>query len=58
LSYVYAAVEQVALKLSGYAVVVTKSTVPVGTGRRITEIIRQGSSGSRIRRRLKSRVLA
>jgi UDPglucose 6-dehydrogenase len=41
LSYVYAAVEQVALKLSGYAVVVTKSTVPVGTGRRITEIIRQ-----------------
>jgi UDPglucose 6-dehydrogenase len=41
LSYVYAAVEQVARKLSGYAVVVTKSTVPVGTGRRIAEIIRQ-----------------
>src|ERR1700674_5270200 len=41
LTYVYAAVEQVARTLAGYAVVVTKSTVPVGTGRRIAEIIRQ-----------------
>jgi UDPglucose 6-dehydrogenase len=41
LSYVYAAAEQVARALEGYAVVVTKSTVPVGTGRRIAEIIRQ-----------------
>jgi UDPglucose 6-dehydrogenase len=40
LSYVYAAAEQVARSLTGYAVVVTKSTVPVGTGRRISEIIR------------------
>src|SRR4051794_17399802 len=40
LSYVYAAAEQVARALTGYAVVVTKSTVPVGTGRRIQEIIR------------------
>ncbi|HEX5326819.1 MAG TPA: UDP-glucose/GDP-mannose dehydrogenase family protein [Acetobacteraceae bacterium] len=40
LSYVYAAAEQVARALTGYAVVVTKSTVPVGTGRRIAEIIR------------------
>ncbi len=40
LSYVYAAAEQVARWMSGYAVIVTKSTVPVGTGRRITEIIR------------------
>src|SRR5271154_4969389 len=40
LSYVYAAAEQVAHALSGYAVVVTKSTVPVGTGRRIAEIMR------------------
>jgi UDPglucose 6-dehydrogenase len=39
LSYVYAAAEQVALALTGYAVVVTKSTVPVGTGRRIAEIM-------------------
>jgi UDPglucose 6-dehydrogenase len=40
LTYVYSAAEQVARHLDGYAVVVTKSTVPVGTGRRITEIIR------------------
>jgi UDPglucose 6-dehydrogenase len=40
LSYVYAAAEQVARALSGYAVIVTKSTVPVGTGRRIAEIVR------------------
>ncbi len=40
LTYVYAAAEQVARCLTGYAVVVTKSTVPVGTGRRIAQIIR------------------
>ena len=40
LSYVYAAAEQVARALTGYAVLVTKSTVPVGTGRRIGEIVR------------------
>jgi UDPglucose 6-dehydrogenase len=40
LTYVYAAAEQVALALTSYAVVVTKSTVPVGTGRRIMEIMR------------------
>ena len=39
LSYVYAAVEQVARRLTGYTVIVTKSTVPVGTGRRIREIL-------------------
>lgn len=39
LSYVYAAAEQVARAMTDYAVVVTKSTVPVGTGRRIAEII-------------------
>lgn len=41
LSYVYAAAEQVARALAGYAVIVTKSTVPVGTGRRIAEILRE-----------------
>ena len=41
LTYVYAAAEQVARALTGYAVIVTKSTVPVGTGRRIAEIMRQ-----------------
>ena len=40
-SYVNAAAEQVALALTDYAVVVTKSTVPVGTGRRIEEIMRR-----------------
>jgi UDPglucose 6-dehydrogenase len=39
LSYVYAAAEQVARALTGYTVIVTKSTVPVGTGKRITEIV-------------------
>ncbi len=40
LSYVYAAAEQVARALTGYAVIITKSTVPVGTSRRIAEIVR------------------
>ncbi|MGI4745847.1 MAG: UDP-glucose dehydrogenase family protein [Janthinobacterium lividum] len=40
LTYVFAAAEQVARAMTGYAVIVTKSTVPVGTGRRIAEIIR------------------
>src|SRR5580700_350154 len=40
LSYVYAAAEQVARALTDYTVIVTKSTVPVGTGRRIAEIVR------------------
>ncbi|HKM63595.1 MAG TPA: UDP-glucose/GDP-mannose dehydrogenase family protein [Acidisphaera sp.] len=39
LSYVYSAAEQIADALTGYAIVVTKSTVPVGTGRQIAEII-------------------
>lgn len=40
LTYVYAAAEQVARAMTDYAVIVTKSTVPVGTGRRIQEIAR------------------
>lgn len=39
LSYVFAAAEQVARALTGYAVIVTKSTVPVGTSRQISSII-------------------
>ncbi len=39
LTYVYAAAEQVARALTGPTVVVTKSTVPVGTGRRIATIL-------------------
>jgi UDPglucose 6-dehydrogenase len=41
LSYVFAAAEEVAAALSGYAVVVTKSTVPVGTGRQVADILRR-----------------
>jgi UDPglucose 6-dehydrogenase len=41
LSYVYAAAEAVGKALSGYAVVVTKSTVPVGTGREVAQILRR-----------------
>lgn len=41
LTYVYAAVEQVARALTGYAVIITKSTVPVGTGRRVAEIVQR-----------------
>ncbi len=40
LSYVYAAAEEIAAVLDGYTVVVTKSTVPVGTGREVERIIR------------------
>jgi UDPglucose 6-dehydrogenase len=40
LSILYEAARQVASALKGYTVVVTKSTVPVGTGRRVEEIIR------------------
>jgi UDPglucose 6-dehydrogenase len=41
LSYVFGAAEEIARALTGYTVIVTKSTVPVGTGRRVAEIIRK-----------------
>src|SRR5262249_32400846 len=40
LSYVYAAAEEIGRALTGYAAVVTKSTVPVGTGREVARRIR------------------
>ncbi|MEI6740348.1 MAG: UDP-glucose/GDP-mannose dehydrogenase family protein [Gemmatimonadaceae bacterium] len=40
LRYVEAAAIEIAKAMTGYTVVVTKSTVPVGTGRRVAEIIR------------------
>ncbi|MDN6040966.1 MAG: UDP-glucose/GDP-mannose dehydrogenase family protein [Acetobacter sp.] len=40
LQYVHAAARQIAQAITGYTVIVTKSTVPVGTSRRIAEIIR------------------
>jgi UDPglucose 6-dehydrogenase len=39
LSYVFAAAEEIGRALADYAVVVTKSTVPVGTGRRVAAIL-------------------
>ena len=41
LSYVFAAAEEVARALDGYAAIVTKSTVPVGTGRKVAELVRR-----------------
>lgn len=41
LTYVYAAAEEIAASLKGYTLVVTKSTVPVGTGREVERIIRK-----------------
>lgn len=41
LTYVMAAAEDIAAALTGYAVVVTKSTVPVGTNRKLAEVIRR-----------------
>jgi UDPglucose 6-dehydrogenase len=41
LSYVYGAAEEIGRALTGYACVVTKSTVPVGTGREVERIIKK-----------------
>ena len=40
LSYVYAAAAEIAKAITRYTVVVTKSTVPVGTGREVARVIR------------------
>src|SRR6516165_242428 len=44
LSYVYAAAREIANALSGFTVVATKSTVPVGTGDEVERIIRETNS--------------
>jgi UDPglucose 6-dehydrogenase len=41
LSYVYGAAREIASVMDGYTVVVTKSTVPVGTGDEVERIIRE-----------------
>ncbi len=48
LSYVYAAAEQVARAAEGPLVLVTKSTVPVGTGREVQAIVRRVRPDMRI----------
>ena len=46
LSYVMAAAEEIGRALTGYAVVVTKSTVPVGTNRAVAKAIRNAAPGA------------
>jgi UDPglucose 6-dehydrogenase len=46
LTYVMAAAEEIAGALTGYAVVVTKSTVPVGTNRQVAEVIATAHPGA------------
>jgi UDPglucose 6-dehydrogenase len=41
LSYVYGAAREIAAALNGYTVIVTKSTVPVGTGDEVEAIVRE-----------------
>jgi UDPglucose 6-dehydrogenase len=41
LKYVYAAAKEIAKHLSGYTVIVDKSTVPVGTARNVERIVRE-----------------
>ena len=41
LSYVHAAAREIAANLSGFTVIVTKSTVPVGTGDEVERLIRE-----------------
>lgn len=46
LKYVYAAAEEVATYLNGYTVIVDKSTVPVGTARQVSRIIKKTNPGA------------
>lgn len=46
LSYVYAAAKEIAGVMDGYTVIVTKSTVPVGTGDAVEDIIRKAAPDS------------
>jgi len=46
LSHVMAAAEEIGRALTGYAVVVTKSTVPVGTNRRVAEVVAAANPGA------------
>ena len=43
LSYVYAAAKEIASALDGFTIVVTKSTVPVGTGDEVERLIREAN---------------
>ena len=43
LTYVFSAAEDIARALTGYAVIVTKSTVPVGTNRQVLDVVRRAN---------------
>lgn len=43
LGYVYAAAREIALSIKGFTVIVTKSTVPVGTGDEVERIVRDAN---------------
>lgn len=46
LSYIYAAAQELALYLRDYTLVATKSTVPVGTGDKIEQILRENAKNA------------
>lgn len=46
LTYVFQAARDIAKNLDGYAVIVTKSTVPVGTAREVAKIVRETRPGA------------
>ena len=46
LTYVFDAAKEIAASLDGFTVVVTKSTVPVGTGDEVERVIRETAPGS------------
>ena len=47
LTYVMQAAEEIGQALTGYAVIVTKSTVPVGTNRKVAEAVAAANPGAR-----------
>jgi UDPglucose 6-dehydrogenase len=47
LSYVYAAAAEIAAAIDGFTVIVTKSTVPVGTGDEVERIVRETNPDAR-----------
>ena len=52
LTYVMAAAEEIARAVTGYTVIVTKSTVPVGTNRKVHEVVAAANPGGGFRRGL------
>ena len=49
LSFVYNVAEEIAISLNEYAVIINKSTVPVGTGKKVFEIIQKNIRGKNLK---------